>query len=96
MDVLDLLSSFKLPFVFATNHGGTPESKKAATLSEQFNLNIHVDQMLLSHTPMKGLLPRYQNKLIMVIGQTKELTDAIMIAYVVCKSPLNVLWALLG
>lgn len=43
--------------------------------------------MLLSHTPMKGLLPRYQNKLVMVIGQTKELTDTIMIAYVASKSP---------
>ena len=38
--------------------------------------------MLLSHTPMKSLLPRYEDKLILVIGQTKELTDTIMKAYV--------------
>lgn len=68
--------------MFATNHGGTPEAEKAAILSSQFNLDIHTDQMLLSHTPMKSLLPRYEDKLILVIGQTKELTDTIMKAYV--------------
>jgi HAD superfamily hydrolase (TIGR01456 family) len=68
--------------VFATNHGGTPEHEKAAILSKQFNLPIAMEQMLLSHTPMRQLLPIYENKLILVVGQTKELTDMIMKAYV--------------
>jgi HAD superfamily hydrolase (TIGR01456 family) len=81
---LDLLHShpdWNIPYVFATNHGGTPEHEKATILAKQFNLPIETEQMLLSHTPMKQLLPLYQNKLVLVVGQTKELTDTIMRAY---------------
>lgn len=75
--------------MFATNHGGTPESEKAAILSKQFDLDIHTNQMLLSHTPMRQLLPLYQDKLVLVVGQTKQLTDTIMEAYVFEKTLLK-------
>lgn len=78
-----------IPYVFATNHGGTPEAEKAEILSKQFNLPIQTEKMLLSHTPMRQLVPQYGDKLVLVVGQTKELTDTIMKAYVRKKGGLK-------
>lgn len=73
---------WNIPYVFATNHGGTPEAEKGAILAEQLKLPIATEQMLLAHTPMKQLVSKYQDKLVLVMGQTKQLTDTIMKAYV--------------
>jgi len=76
------ISRWNIPYVFATNHGGTPEAEKGAILAEQLKLPITTEQMLLAHTPMKQLVSKYRDNLILVVGQTKQLTDTIMEAYV--------------
>lgn len=75
------MNRWNIPYVFATNHGGTPEAEKAAILSSQMGRTIETEKMLLSHTPMKQLLHQYENQLVIVVGQTKKDTDTIMKAY---------------
>lgn len=83
------LCRWHIPYVFATNHGGTPESEKAEILSTQFSLPIKTEQMLLSHTPMRQLVSQYEDKLILVVGQTKKLTDTIMHLYVIPEGHIH-------
>lgn len=50
------LSERRIPFVFMTNGGGCPESKKAEELSKVLNVPIDPKQILLAHTPMQHLV----------------------------------------
>ncbi|XP_074286733.1 mitochondrial hydrolase YKR070W-like isoform X1 [Silene latifolia] len=60
--------SLKVPFLFLTNGGGVPESRRASVLSELLGVNILPSQVLQGHTLFKNLLGRYQNELIVVTG----------------------------
>jgi HAD superfamily hydrolase (TIGR01456 family) len=80
-DALTLLKANHVPHMFATNFGGTAETVKAEKMSEQLDVCINPDQLLLSHSPMRQLLPLYQNKLVLVVGRSKALTDVIMQSY---------------
>lgn len=71
----------KIPYMFMTNFGGSPESYKAKTMTEKLNVLIKPEQLLLSHSPMKKLLAEFRDKLILVVGTSKELTDPIMKDY---------------
>ncbi|KAK9741485.1 hypothetical protein RND81_03G109500 [Saponaria officinalis] len=58
----------KIPFLFLTNGGGLPESRRASVLSELLGVNILSSQVLQGHTLFKNLLGRYQNELIVATG----------------------------
>ncbi|KAL9230520.1 hypothetical protein vseg_005859 [Gypsophila vaccaria] len=60
--------TMKIPFLFLTNGGGLPESRRASVLSELLGVNILPSQVLQGHTLFKNLLGRYQNELIVVTG----------------------------
>ncbi|KDP46146.1 hypothetical protein JCGZ_06657 [Jatropha curcas] len=61
--------SLKVPFLFLTNGGGIPESRRAIELSELLGLKILPSQVLQGHSPFKSLLKRYENQLIVATGK---------------------------
>ncbi|KAK9913331.1 hypothetical protein M0R45_037149 [Rubus argutus] len=61
--------TLKVPFLFLTNGGGIPESRRAADLSEVLGVNILPSQVVQGHTPFKNLLRRYENELIVAVGK---------------------------
>ncbi|OZJ03754.1 hypothetical protein BZG36_03055 [Bifiguratus adelaidae] len=58
----------KVPHVFITNGGGVTEDKRAADLSKKFGVNILPSQIVQSHTPMKSLVDKYKDQLVLVVG----------------------------
>eukprot|EP00475_Leptophrys_vorax_P038279 TRINITY_DN6720_c0_g1_i4.p1 TRINITY_DN6720_c0_g1~~TRINITY_DN6720_c0_g1_i4.p1 ORF type:complete len:315 (+),score=88.29 TRINITY_DN6720_c0_g1_i4:574-1518(+) len=63
------LHLFRVPFMFLTNGGGVLEQVKAQQLSKKFNVDIEDWQVCLSHTPMRALVPKYKNDLVLVVGK---------------------------
>ncbi|GAB2286100.1 hypothetical protein Dimus_020524 [Dionaea muscipula] len=61
--------SLKVPYVFLTNGGGIPESRRAIELSELFGLNILPSQVLQGHSRFKHLSSRYENKFVVAVGK---------------------------
>ncbi|KAJ6317554.1 hypothetical protein OIU76_013151 [Salix suchowensis] len=61
--------NLNVPFLFLTNGGGVPESKRANELSEQLGVKILPYQVLQGHSPFKSLLKRYENQLIIAAGK---------------------------
>ncbi|KAL3581466.1 hypothetical protein D5086_015798 [Populus alba] len=61
--------NLNVPFLFLTNGGGVPESKRANELSEQLGVKILPSQVLQGHSPFKSLSERYENQLIIAAGK---------------------------
>ncbi|KAI9156350.1 hypothetical protein LWI28_004680 [Acer negundo] len=61
--------SLKVPFLFLTNGGGIPESRRALELNELLGVNILPSQVLQGHSPFKNLLKRFENELIVATGK---------------------------
>ncbi|XP_050209567.1 uncharacterized protein YKR070W-like [Mercurialis annua] len=61
--------SLEVPFLFLTNGGGIPESRRAMELSEILGVKILPSQILQGHSPFKNLLKRYENQLIIATGK---------------------------
>ncbi|KAH9768040.1 Hydrolase family protein / HAD-superfamily protein [Citrus sinensis] len=57
--------ALKDPFLFLTNGGGIPESRRASELSELLGVNILPSQVLQGHSPFKNL---FENELIIATG----------------------------
>eukprot|EP00808_Paulinella_micropora_P018037 g2628.t1 len=57
-----------LPCVFLTNGGGVTEQAMARKLNKWLNVHVDPDQVILSHTPMKELVPRFGHQLCLVAG----------------------------
>lgn len=58
----------KVPHVFVTNGGGVTEETKAKELSKKFGLTVSPSQILLSHTPLKSLVPEFGDKKVFILG----------------------------
>ncbi|XAR60501.1 hypothetical protein NMG60_11033910 [Bertholletia excelsa] len=61
--------TLRVPYVFLTNGGGVPESKRSAVLSRQLGVTILPSQVIQGHTPFKQLLKRFENELIIAVGK---------------------------
>ncbi|XP_010693096.2 uncharacterized protein YKR070W [Beta vulgaris subsp. vulgaris] len=61
--------ALKVPFLFLTNGGGVPETKRALELSELLGVNILPSQVVQGHSSFRNLLGRYQNELIVATGK---------------------------
>lgn len=58
-----------VPFILLTNGGGELESVKAAKLSKVLGLDIHEQQVVLSHTPLRKLCrEQYANSKVLILG----------------------------
>lgn len=58
--------NIKVPSIYVTNGGGKPESVRAEDLSKRLQTEIRVDQIIQGHTPMRDLVPLYDN--VLVVG----------------------------
>ncbi|CAL5363542.1 unnamed protein product [Camellia sinensis] len=61
--------TLKIPFLFLTNGGGIPESRRASELSDLLGVKILPSQVVQGHSPFKGLLKRFENELIVATGK---------------------------
>ncbi|KAJ6432781.1 hypothetical protein OIU84_019921 [Salix udensis] len=61
--------NLNVPFLFLTNGGGIPESRRANELSELLGVKIIPSQVLQGHSSFKSLLKRYENQLIVATGK---------------------------
>ncbi|KAM5583898.1 hypothetical protein ABKV19_003665 [Rosa sericea] len=59
----------RIPYVFLTNGGGFPESKRARELSELLGVKVSPSQVLQAHTPFKQLVSKFENELIVAVGK---------------------------
>ncbi|KAG5566838.1 hypothetical protein RHGRI_002398 [Rhododendron griersonianum] len=64
-----LLGTLKVPYVFLTNGGGVPESKRALELEKQLGVNILSSQVIQGHTPFKQLVKRFEKELVIAVGK---------------------------
>ncbi|KAI9081869.1 hypothetical protein K1719_036131 [Acacia pycnantha] len=65
----DEAGKMKVPFVFLTNGGGYPESRRASDLSRLLGLNISSSQVIQGHSPFKQLVNRFENERIVAVGK---------------------------
>ncbi|XP_035548484.1 haloacid dehalogenase-like hydrolase domain-containing 5 isoform X3 [Juglans regia] len=61
--------ALKVPFIFLTNGGGIPESRRAIELSDLLGVYILPSQVVQGHSSFKTLLKRYENELIIATGK---------------------------
>ncbi|KAG0245753.1 HAD-like domain-containing protein [Mortierella sp. GBAus27b] len=65
---LELLWENNVPYVFLTNGGGVRESEKAEELSKKLGVPVNPDHLIVSHSPMRSLVPKYRDSNVMVVG----------------------------
>ncbi|OMO81061.1 HAD-superfamily hydrolase, subfamily IIA, CECR5 [Corchorus olitorius] len=59
----------KVPYLFLTNGGGVPETKRAKELSELLGVNIMPSQVVQGHSPFRNLLKKFENEFIIATGK---------------------------
>ncbi|KAJ7980932.1 hydrolase family protein / HAD-superfamily protein [Quillaja saponaria] len=59
----------KIPYIFLTNGGGFPESKRAIELNQLLGVNVSPLQVVQGHSPFKRLVNRFENELIVAVGK---------------------------
>ncbi|KAA8496564.1 putative CDP-alcohol phosphatidyltransferase class-I family protein [Porphyridium purpureum] len=62
----------RVPLVFLTNGGGHTEHARAQKLSRMFDIQVREEQIILSHTPMRNLAPKYnalKDKSVLCVGR---------------------------
>ncbi|KAJ4725939.1 hydrolase family protein / HAD-superfamily protein [Melia azedarach] len=71
--------NLRIPYIFLTNGGGFPESKRASELSKLLGVNILPSQVVQGHSPFKQLVNRFENEFIVAVGKGEP--AAVMSAY---------------
>ncbi|KAG0006809.1 hypothetical protein BGZ65_003356 [Modicella reniformis] len=59
-----------VPYIFLTNGGGLPESEKAEKLSKQLGIPVNPEHLILSHSPMRALVPTFRDSNVLIVGGT--------------------------
>ncbi|KAG0195947.1 hypothetical protein BGX28_000335 [Mortierella sp. GBA30] len=67
---LELLQENNVPYIFLTNGGGVRESEKAAQLTKKLGIQVNPDHLIVSHSPMRALVPKYKDSNVLVVGGT--------------------------
>ncbi|KAF0695575.1 Aste57867_13615 [Aphanomyces stellatus] len=80
-EVLQHLKTTETPFAIMTNGGGVPEEKKAEQLSDILKFEIPAAQLCLSHTPMRELVPKYEDEMVLAVGKSCDKTRDVMEHY---------------
>lgn len=73
---LQILKREGVPMLFVTNGGNMVEAEKAEKLSAQLGISIQEDQVILSHTPWRRLVPQYSRKRVLIIGSAESMDVA--------------------
>ncbi|KAL0436499.1 UNVERIFIED_CONTAM: hypothetical protein Sradi_0357800 [Sesamum radiatum] len=66
--------ALRIPYVFLTNGGGVPESKRATELSKLLGVPIFASQVIQGHSPFRQLVNRFENELIIAVGKGEPAT----------------------
>jgi HAD superfamily hydrolase (TIGR01450 family) len=69
---MQLLKKHNIPFIFLSNGGGRVEEIQAMKYSKALETNIPVENVIVSHTPMKELSPQYKNQRVLIFGLDKD------------------------
>ncbi|SCZ89264.1 BZ3500_MvSof-1268-A1-R1_Chr1-1g01067 [Microbotryum saponariae] len=64
--------SQKFPFICLTNGGGSIEATRAQRLTRELGVEIGEGQVVQSHTIFRGLVPKFEDKPVLVIGGVKD------------------------
>lgn len=67
---------WRYPVVFMTNGGGTSEARKAQQLTEWLGVPVSEQQVILSHSPMRDLVPELGDRPVLVSGRGDVLNMA--------------------
>ncbi|XP_071922541.1 mitochondrial hydrolase YKR070W isoform X4 [Coffea arabica] len=65
----DYSGNLKIPFLFLTNGGGTPESRRAFEMSQLLGVKILPSQVVQGHSCFRSLLKRFKNDFIVATGK---------------------------
>lgn len=79
--VLESLRDGGIPHVFMTNGGGSTEFAKAEAMSEKLRVDIDPKQVILGHTPMRGLRKQYSSRHVLVVGKNYDRLLPILSSY---------------
>lgn len=58
----------RVPYIFLTNSGGQPEDARAQRLSKDLDVHVRPEQVVLSHSVMRSLVPSLGDKPILMLG----------------------------
>ncbi|CAN8255009.1 unnamed protein product [Cochlearia groenlandica] len=61
--------ALKIPFLFLTNGGGLPESKRASELSRLLGVDVSPLQVVQGHSPFRKLVKKFGNELVVAAGK---------------------------
>lgn len=78
--LLDLRAN-EIPFAIMTNGGGYPEQKKAAQISDILGVDVSHDLLCMSHTPMRMLVDKHRDDLVLAVGKDCDELSAVMANY---------------
>ncbi|CCW61378.1 unnamed protein product [Phytomonas sp. EM1] len=67
-DAIRVLQTLRIPFVFLTNGSACSEAEKARELSQLLGCEIAATQVILAHSPMRLLAPRFRGERVVVGG----------------------------
>lgn len=70
---LKLLNEAKIPFILMTNGGGTLEKARTEFLSSKLGVDLHPDQIVQSHTPMKVWAKSGELDRVLIVGGKEDL-----------------------
>lgn len=93
-DAIAAVSQAKHPFLFLTNGGGSTEASRADYLSTLLQHRIAPEQVIMAHTPMKELLPKYAQATVLICGRGESLQAAQNYGFRRALSPLQLAAAL--
>eukprot|EP00892_Ulva_mutabilis_P008659 jgi/Ulvmu1/6165/UM028_0021.1 len=93
-DAITAVSRAGWPFVFLTNGGGSTEASRAEYLSSLLHCQITPKQVIMAHTPMTELLPRFATESVLVCGRGESLQAAWNYGFSRALSPLQLAAAL--
>jgi len=68
-------STPRVPLAFLTNGGGMTERRKASQLEQLLGVQVHADQVILSHTPYRSLAAKYANTPVLIIGRNDGIIE---------------------
>lgn len=80
-EVLQDLQRHNIPYAIMTNGGGYLESKKAKQIADIIGVNIPSSLLCMSHTPMKTLVKKHGDELVLAVGKDCHDLHAVMTSY---------------
>ncbi|DBA00800.1 TPA: hypothetical protein N0F65_004705 [Lagenidium giganteum] len=79
--VLQELKRDGIPFAIMTNGGGYPEEKKAKQISQIVGEEVKAEFLCMSHTPMRELVHKHGDDLVLAVGKDCEQLSQVMHNY---------------